>query len=58
MSTYITVLEYLSFICGKCETGRETMMMYRYGSRTGFLGVLVPSESVKDRTVVGTADHV
>ena len=34
------------------------MMMYRYGSRTGFLGVLVPSESVKDRTVVGPADHV
>ena len=29
------------------------MMIYRYGSRTGSLGVLVPSESVKDRTVVG-----
>ena len=34
------------------------MVMYRYGSRTGFLGVLVPSESVKDHTVVGPADHV
>ena len=33
------------------------MMMYRYGSRTGFLGVLVPSVSVKDRAVVGPADH-
>ena len=30
----------------------------RYGSRTGFLGVLAPSESVEDRTVVGSADHV
>ena len=28
------------------------MMMYRYGSRTGFLGVLAPSESIEDRTVV------
>ena len=42
----------------KGETGRGMMMMYRYGSRTGFLGVLVPSESVKNRTVVGRADHV
>ena len=30
----------------------------RYGSRTGFLGVLVPSVSIKDRTVVGPGDHV
>ena len=30
----------------------------RFGSRTGFLGVLAPSVSVKDRTVVGPADHV
>ena len=29
-----------------------------YGSRTGFLGVLVPSVSIKDRTVVGSGDHV
>ena len=40
------------------ETGRGMMRMFRDGSRTGFLGVLVPSESVKDRTVVGPADHV
>jgi len=33
-------------------------MMYMYGSRTGFLGVLAPSESVKDRTVVGSAGPV
>ena len=31
----------------RIETGRG-MMMYRYGSRTGFLGVLVPSVSIKD----------
>ena len=30
----------------------------RFGSRTGFLGVLTPSESVEDCTVVGHADHV
>ena len=35
----------------------EMMTMYRYGSRTGFLGVLVPSVSIKDRTVVGPVDH-
>ena len=40
------------------EAGWEMMMIYRYGSRTGFLGVLAPSMSVKDRTVVGPADHV
>ena len=34
------------------------MMRYRYGNRTGFLGVLALSESVEDRTVVGPADHV
>ena len=34
------------------------LMMYRYGSRIGFLGVLVPSVSVKDRAVVDPADHV
>ena len=36
----------------------EMMMRYRYGSRTGFLGVLVPSVSIKDCTVVGPGDHV
>ena len=35
----------------KCETGRGVMMMYRYDSRTGFLVVLAPSESVKDRSL-------
>ena len=40
------------------ETRRGMMMIFRYGSKTGFLGVLVPSVSVKDRTVVGPADHV
>ena len=43
---------------GNLETGRGMMLMYRYGSRTGFLGVLAPSVSVKDHTVVGPADHV
>ena len=41
----------------RIETG-QGMMMYRYGSRTGFLGVLVPSVSVKDQDVVGPADHI
>ena len=34
------------------------VMIYMYDRRTGFLGVLVPSVSVKDRTVVGPADHI
>ena len=34
------------------------MIMYRYGSRTGFLVVLVPSKLVKSCTVVGPADQV
>ena len=41
----------------RIETGREMMRICRYGSRTGFLGVLVPSVSIKDRTVVGPVDH-
>ena len=40
------------------EAGREMMMIYRYGSRTEFLVVLVPSVSVKYRSVIGPADHV
>ena len=57
---YIPVHELLNLIWNewKFETGREIMMRYRYGSRTGFLVVLVPSESVEDRTVVGPADYV
>ena len=56
----ISVYELLNLICNewRIETGREVMMIYRYGSRTGLLGVLVPSMSVKDCTVVGPADHV
>ena len=55
----ISVYELLNLICNewRIETGRG-MMMFRYGSKTGFLGVLVPSVSVKDRAVVGLADHV
>ena len=30
------------------ETGRGMMMILRCGSRTGFLGVLAPSVSIKD----------
>ena len=37
---------------GILETGRGMMLMYRYGSRTWFLGVLAPYVSVKDRTVI------
>ena len=47
---YITVPELLKVIW-KCETGWGVMMMYKYGSRTGFLGALVLSESVKDRSL-------
>ena len=42
----------------RIETGQEMMRIHRNGSRIGFLGVLVPSVSIKDRTVVGPADHV
>ena len=30
------------------ETGRGMMMIFRYDSRTGFLGVLAPFVSIKD----------
>ena len=33
------------------RTGRM-MRMYRYGSRTGFLGALAPSVSIKDRSLL------
>ena len=57
---YIPVPELLNLIWNewKFETGWRMIMVYRYGIRTGFLGVLVPSVSVKDRTVVGPADHI
>ena len=32
---------------------REMMTMYRYGSKTGFLGVLAQSISIKDRSLSG-----
>ena len=35
----------------RIETGREMMRIHRNGDRTGFLGVLVPSVSVKDRSL-------
>ena len=34
------------------------VMIYRYDSKTGFLGVLVLSMSFKDRPLSGPADHV
>ena len=43
---------------GNLETGRGMMMVYRYGSRKGLLGVLAPSVSIEDRTIVGPTDHV
>ena len=55
---YLYTIPELLKLTWKYETGRGMMMMYMYGSRTGFLGVLVPSMSVKDRAVVGPADHV
>ena len=50
---YIPVYELLNLIWNewKCETRRGMMMIYRYGSRTGFLGVLDPSVSIKDRSL-------
>ena len=39
------------------ETRRGMMMRCRYGSRTGFLGALASSVSIKDRSVVGCADR-
>ena len=56
----ISGYELLNWICKewRIETGWEMMRTYRYGSRTGFLGVLVPSASIEDRTIVGPVDHV
>ena len=33
------------------EVRQEMVMIYRYGSRTGFLVVLVPSVSINDRSL-------
>ena len=54
---HIPVHELLNLIW-KFKTGREMRMIYRYGSMTGFLGVLVLSVLIKDRTIVGPGDHV
>ena len=50
---YIPVHEMLNLIWKKwrIETGREMMRIHRNGNRTGFLGVLVPSVSIKDRSL-------
>ena len=42
---------------GNLRPGGEMVMICRYGSRTGFLVVLAPPVSIKDRTVVGSADR-
>ena len=51
---YIPVHELLNLIWNewKLETGRGMMMVYRYGSMTGFLGALAPSMSIKDRSLL------
>ena len=50
---YIPVYDLLNLIWNKwrIETGREMMRIHRNGSRTGLLGVLVPSASIKDRSL-------
>ena len=35
----------------RLETGWGMMVVYRYGSRTGFLVGLAPSVSIKDRSL-------
>ena len=51
---HIPVHELLNLLWNewKFETGRGMMLIYRYGSKTGFLGVLVPSVSIKDRSLL------
>ena len=50
---YVLVHELLNLIWNewKFETGRGMMMIYMYGSRTRFLGVLAPFVSIKDRSL-------
>ena len=50
---YIAVHEMSNLIWNKwrIETGREMMRIHRNGNMTGFLGVLVPSVSIKDRAL-------
>ena len=55
----IFIFQYMRYgMNGNLRPDGEMMMRYRYGSRTGFLVVLVPSELVEDHTIVGPADHV
>ena len=59
----IFIFQYMRYeiqygMIGNLRPDGGMMMRYRYGNRTGFLGVLAPSESVEDRTVVGPGDHV
>ena len=50
---YIAVHEMSNLIWNKwrIETRRKMMRIHRNGSRTRFLGVLVPSVSIKDRSL-------
>ena len=50
---YIPVHEMLNLTWNKwrIETGREMMRIHRNGNRTGLLGVLVKSVSIKDRSL-------
>ena len=50
---YIIVHEMSNLIWNKwrIETKREMMRIHRNGSRTGFLSVVVPSVSIKDRSL-------
>ena len=52
---YIPVHELLNLI-RKLRPDGKMMTMFRDGSMTGFLGVLAPSVSIKDRSVVDSAD--
>ena len=47
---YIPVHELLNLI-RKLRLDGEIMRMFRDGSRTGFLGALAPSVSIKDRSL-------
>ena len=47
---YIPVHELLNLI-RKLRPDGEMMRMFRDGSRTGFLGALAPSVSIKDRSL-------
>ena len=59
----IFIFQYMRYeiqygMIGNLRPDGGMVMRYRYGNRTGFLGVLAPSESIEDRTVIGPADHI